>query len=425
MKVAVVGAGVMGCAAAWALRERGAEVTVHEQFGLDHDRGSSHGRTRIFRVAYPEPYWVRFAQQAYAGWQELDPSLLGLYGLIELVADPALTSARALDECGVPHRLLDKDEVRAQGANLPQGWAALYIPDAGVVFADRACHAFLETAGVEVETNRRIESTDELDADVVVVTAGPWIRDLVPDVPVTVTRETVAYFKREGPPPPSIVDLNAETGGHGMYSLHDPVHGLKAGAHHAGAEADPDLEGSPDPAIVERIACLGARALPRGRSRPRGGALLAWRGRHGVRAVRARHRARVEPRPHADLPARRIRTPPGCELAQEALAGWRELEQQSGRERSRAARARGARVDTGAARRVTHSAALGVEHLLARAGCGTCARRRGAAGLDRAPPGVTRESFGPISRSPRSSATCRWNGAASSRSTTSRRTSSS
>ena len=254
MKVAIVGAGVMGCATAWALRGRGAEVTVHEQFGLDHDRGSSHGRTRIFRLAYPDPYWVRFAQEAYAGWQELDPSLLGLYGLIELVADPALMSAGALDECGVPYRVLDSDEVRAHGANLPEGWAALYVPDAGVVFADRARHAFLEAAGVEVETNRRVESTDELDADVVVVAAGSWVRDLVPDVPVTVTRETVAYFEREGPPAPSIVDLNAETGGHGMYSLHDPVHGLKAGAHHAGAEADPDTGASPDPAIVERIA---------------------------------------------------------------------------------------------------------------------------------------------------------------------------
>ena len=70
-----------------------------------------------------------------------------------------------------------------------------FVADAGVVFADRARHAFLEAAGVEVETNRRIESTDELDADVVVVTAGSWIRELVPDVPVTVTRETVAYFR--------------------------------------------------------------------------------------------------------------------------------------------------------------------------------------------------------------------------------------
>jgi len=262
MRVAVVGAGVMGCAAAWALRERGAEVTVHEQFALDHDRGSSHGRTRIFRVAYPEVEWVRFAQEAYAGWQELDPSLLGLYGLIELIADPELTSAHALDECGVPYRLLDKAQVRARGANLPDGWTALYVADAGVVFADRARHAFLAAAGVEVETNRRIESTDELDADVVVVTAGSWVRDLVSGVPVTVTRETVAYFEREGPPPPSIVDLNAETGGHGMYSLYDPVHGLKAGAHHAGAEADPDTEAPPEPAIVERITSWVSKRFP-------------------------------------------------------------------------------------------------------------------------------------------------------------------
>jgi glycine/D-amino acid oxidase-like deaminating enzyme len=254
MKVAVVGAGVMGCATAWALRERGAEVTVHEQFSLDHDRGSSHGRTRIFRLAYPEPYWIRFAQEAYTGWKDLDPGLLGLYGLVELVADPKLTSARALDECGVSYRLLDGDEVRALGASLPDGWSAVHVADAGVVFADRARRAFLDGAGVEVETNVRIESTDELDADVVVVTAGSWVRELVPDVPVTVTRETLAYFAREGPPMPSIVDLNVETGGHGMYSLHDPVHGLKAGAHHAGSEVDPDSEGAPDPAIVERIS---------------------------------------------------------------------------------------------------------------------------------------------------------------------------
>ncbi len=258
----MVGAGVMGCATVWALRERGAEVTVHEQFGLDHDRGSSHGRTRIFRISYPDVEWIRFAREAYAGWQELDPGLIGLYGLVELVADPALTSARALDESGVPYRWLDRDEVRALGATLPDGWKALHVVDAGVVFADRACHAFLEAAGVEVETGRRIESTDELDADVVVVTAGPWIRELVPGLPVTVTRETLAYFRREGPPAPSIVDLNAATGGHWMYSLHDPVHGLKAGAHHAGSEADPNTEAAPDPAIVERIASWVSERFP-------------------------------------------------------------------------------------------------------------------------------------------------------------------
>jgi len=47
-----------------------------------------------------------------------------------------------------------------------------------------------------------------------------------------------------------------------MYSLHDPVHGLKAGAHHAGPEADPDTEATPDPAIVERISSWVRERFP-------------------------------------------------------------------------------------------------------------------------------------------------------------------
>ena len=259
MNVAVVGAGVMGCAAAWALRERGADVTVYEQFELDHTRGSSHGRSRIFRLAYPDPSWVRLAQEAYDGWNDLDPSLLGLYGLVELAPDPALTSARTLDECGIAHRFLEVDEARALGATVPEGWTALHVADAGIVFADRARHAFLE--GVDVRTGTRIDSLGDVDADVVVVTAGAWIGRLVPGLDVRITRETVAYFRHEGPPLPSVVDI-APGGGHDMYSLHDPVHGLKAGAHHAGAEADPDEPAAPDAAIVERVAAWVAARFP-------------------------------------------------------------------------------------------------------------------------------------------------------------------
>jgi monomeric sarcosine oxidase len=265
-RVAVVGAGVMGCAAAWALSERGAEVTVHEQFELDHTHGSSHGRSRIFRIAYPEPYWIRYAQEACAGWRDLERQsnreLLGLYGLVELVADAALTSARALDECGVEYRFLDAAAVRELGAVLPDGWTALFAPDAGIVLADAARHAFLEVSGARVETGNRVESLDDLDGDVVVVTAGPWIGRLLPNVPVHVTRETLAYFHHDGPPPPSIVDLNPATGGHGMYSLYDPVHGLKAGGHHAGASAEPDSHGAPDSAIVERISAWVRERFP-------------------------------------------------------------------------------------------------------------------------------------------------------------------
>ena len=73
-----------------------------------------------------------------------------------------------------------------------------------------------------METQHRVESLDDVDADVVVVTAGPWITKLVPDLPVRVTRETVAYFARDGAPMPSVVELDAASRRHAMYALHDP-----------------------------------------------------------------------------------------------------------------------------------------------------------------------------------------------------------
>ena len=71
-RVAIVGAGVMGLATARALSRAGSEVVVYEQFERGHARGSSHGRSRIFRLAYPEAHWVRLAQEALAGWRELE-----------------------------------------------------------------------------------------------------------------------------------------------------------------------------------------------------------------------------------------------------------------------------------------------------------------------------------------------------------------
>jgi sarcosine oxidase len=267
-RVAVVGAGINGLAAAWALAGQGAEVTLHEQFDLDHDRGSSHGRTRIVRLSYPDVAWVRFAEEARAGWAELEEetgrSLLELHGLVEIASEPARTSAEALAAQRVEHKVLTPEEARELGFVVPEGWFALYEPGGGVVRADLARAAFLDAAvarGVQFELGR-VESPDDLDADVVVLCAGGWIAKLVPDVPVHVTRETVVYFRKSGPPALSLVELNEESGGHAFYSLHDPLHGLKAGAHHAGAEADPDVLGEPDSAIVERVADWVAERMP-------------------------------------------------------------------------------------------------------------------------------------------------------------------
>src|SRR3954453_12570958 len=71
-KIAVIGAGVMGLATGWALRRRGHEPVVYEQFEVGNPHGSSHGRSRIFRLAYAEDEYVRLAQEALGLWRELE-----------------------------------------------------------------------------------------------------------------------------------------------------------------------------------------------------------------------------------------------------------------------------------------------------------------------------------------------------------------
>ena len=269
-EVVVVGAGIMGSATAYALAREGRDVVLLEQFRVGHERGSSHGRSRIVRLAYPEVEFVELAREAFVSWRELEQEagqeLLELNGLLELVESSAQSSADALAVAGAEYELLDADAARSRWpVGVPDGWTALFQPEAGIVRADLAHRAFIDRAlahGARLEEDTRVESLDELDAKVVVVTVGPWVRSFFPDLPVRTTRETVAYFRREGDPLPVVARLDPDTRGHLIYSLHDPLHGLKAGVHHAGATVGPDEPGGPDPAVVERVAEWVARTYP-------------------------------------------------------------------------------------------------------------------------------------------------------------------
>jgi len=251
----------MGCAAARAIARDGHDVVVYEQFGFGHDNGSSHGRTRIVRLAYPEPEWVRLAAESFDGWRELEDEsgtrLLELYGLVEFADDRAHGSHDALATTGASFEPLTEDQVRARWPMAaPPGWTALFQQRAGIIRADLALRAFLDSAvrhGARLHDSTRVASVDDVDADVVVVTAGSWVRTFA-DLPVRTTRETVAYFRRDGAPLPSLVQLDPTVPGAAMYSLWDPEHGLKVGAHHAGTPCGPELDGGPDPVLVERIS---------------------------------------------------------------------------------------------------------------------------------------------------------------------------
>ncbi len=106
--IVVVGAGITGVATARALAQAGRGVIVVEQFGLGHDRGSSHGATRIFRLSYSDPHYVRLAQGALQSWRELEAEcgeqLIVPTGGLDF-GPVALENARALAACGVRHEL--------------------------------------------------------------------------------------------------------------------------------------------------------------------------------------------------------------------------------------------------------------------------------------------------------------------------------
>ena len=278
-EVAVVGAGVMGLATAAALARDGRDVVLLEQFRLGHDRGSSHGTSRIFRLSYPEEQWVRLAQEALPLWRELEAesgeTLLELHGSVDLGDWRA--NRDALDACGVRYDIFDRHAAeRRFGLVLAPGEEALHQADGGVALADKTLTVL--AAGASANGTRVLEETrvlaiseDDgavrielesgcLEARAAVVTAGAWAPRLVDLADASPTRETTAYYDLEGPIP-SLIDSGLAGGAHG-YALTAPGVGTKASIHRTGPPADPDGPPEADHTIAEAAGEWLARRFP-------------------------------------------------------------------------------------------------------------------------------------------------------------------
>lgn len=218
--VVVVGGGMAGLATARALALDGREVLVLEQFRLGHDRGSSHGSSRIVRLSHDDPADVERAQEAYRLWRELEAEvgepLLRLTGGLDLWEDLS-HHEEALAAHEVPFELVDGREIeRRFGIRAPAGVVGLFQPDGGIALAERALRAFACSArahGATIVEDARVEAIEpgaesvlvastagRHKGRVAVVAAGAWAKRLLDpvgiDLPVAVTRETVAYFRQ-------------------------------------------------------------------------------------------------------------------------------------------------------------------------------------------------------------------------------------
>ena len=278
----VVGAGVMGAATAMNLARTGKKVLLAERFHIGHDRGSSHGHSRIFRYSYRDETYVRMAQEARALWRALETDsgehLLHVTGGLD-AGEGIEENASALGACGADFELVDAYDARGRWpVQLETGEAVLWQPDAGVIAADLAVGTFVSRAvraGADVQEGLHIQSLevgDEqvrvhagnvvIDCGVVVVTAGGWVARLLgplgiaPDVKVT--RETVTYHRVLAEMPPPLVEWGDPT----IYALPSGGQDVKAGRHIAGPEADPEDQGDVDRHSLEMVGEWIQRRFP-------------------------------------------------------------------------------------------------------------------------------------------------------------------
>lgn len=262
----VVGAGVMGSATAWWLARSGRDVVLVEQFAAGHTRGSSHGSTRIFRLAYPEPFYVDLARRALPLWRELEAEagaeLLVLTGGIDYGEPGSVRAiADALAQTGVRHGFIEPLEASDRWPGFVFDGPVLYQPDAGRLWADevvRVLHERAEAHGARLRFDEpvraltpvgdeRVVVTTEVEqyrARAAVVTAGAWVAGLLAglvELPLlTVTREQVFHFPSRLPADvawPSYIH-HGSTFIYGLQGHGDE--GVKVAEHHEGAVTTPD-----------------------------------------------------------------------------------------------------------------------------------------------------------------------------------------
>jgi sarcosine oxidase len=220
--VIVIGVGGMGSAAAYELARRGRRVLALEQFALGHDRGSSHGHTRIIRKAYYEhPDYVPLVCRAFERWYDLEQRQ-GLHLLNEC---PCLSIGRSesamiagVRASAAQHRLpvetLSASELRQRypAFRFGEDYVGVLERSAGFLYVEDCVQAHVCEAvrlGATIRDNEPVISwqADEREVTVqtaenrytaarLVITAGPWAGQLLArqGAFLRVMRQVVQWF---------------------------------------------------------------------------------------------------------------------------------------------------------------------------------------------------------------------------------------
>jgi sarcosine oxidase len=299
--VIVLGTGGTGSAVAFHLARRGSRVLALERFGVAHDRGSSHGLTRIIRLAYYEhPSYVPLLVRAFTLWRGLESesgeTLLHVTGSVDAGPPGSRVfegSRRSCEMHHIRHEILSADELtrRAPGYRLPADFLAVWQPDGGFLRPEACVAAHLrlaEASGADIRfgqavtaweatgTGVRVKTAEGVfDAAHLVLAAGAWMPTLVPALAGVLQpeRQVVGWFEVGrpelfAPEQFPVFVMNAPEGRFYGFPEFD-VPGFKLGKyHHRGERVDPDAVDRAVHAEDEAVlrACV-ARYFPDGAGR--------------------------------------------------------------------------------------------------------------------------------------------------------------
>jgi sarcosine oxidase len=218
----VLGLGAMGSATLYTLAHRRVKVCGIEQFGIAHDRGSSHGETRIIRKAYFEhPDYIPLLNRSYELWDDL----VRASGKDLFVRCPMIVAGRgdadAIKGLQICYRNYDLPHERLNAAEAAKRYPQFHLPDDFIVYVDpiagflhpeKCVETYVNLArdlGATVHTNEKVISwrddngkirirTDrrEIASGKLIITAGAWAnRELASlTLPLQVSRRVVFWY---------------------------------------------------------------------------------------------------------------------------------------------------------------------------------------------------------------------------------------
>jgi sarcosine oxidase len=298
--VIVAGLGGMGSSAAYHLASRGKRVLGLEQHTPAHDKGSSHGQSRIIRLAYSEdPAYVPLVLRAYELWEQLEretgEDLMTITGGL-MIGPPGSRyfegSKESAERYDLPYEALDAAELKKRYPVFrpTPDTVALFEERAGFLRPEACVRAHLDRAaslGADLRFEEEIlaweptpsgvlvETTSETyEAERLVVSAGAWAPKLLADLglPLEVTRQLLFWFDPQGGIEPFLPDrfpifIWEPEDGNSFYAIpaHDgPAGGVKVAFFRAdGKPADPEtIDREVRDEEVEFIRSYIARYIP-------------------------------------------------------------------------------------------------------------------------------------------------------------------